>query len=178
MVVVLLLTGFVVVLLRSSTPGCTVSVGRPVLPAALAALGDFQQPYPAGDISTLEDVAARAASADDPALYGSVPQQPVTVTGAGDHPSALVVPLRSTAADTSKVVALAVFEEDCAGNAFFESLEDDAIAPQPLLDFPPVTRATAAAKLGSPSLTLEWSSSPLQPFWVTAISPPASLAAR
>lgn len=173
-----LLAGFVVVLLRSSTPGCTTSVDRPALPAALTALGDFQQPYLAQDTVTLKDVAARAAAAEDPALIAAAPQPIVTVAGMAGRPTALVVPLRTTTSATPSLAGLVVFEVDCAGNAYFEQLEDDVTAQPPLRAFPPVSRASAAAALGSSSLTLEWSTSPLHPTWVAATSPPASLAAR
>ena len=173
-----ILAGFVIVLLRSSTPGCTVAVDRPALPASLSALGDFQQPYSAADVATLQDVAARAASAVDPSLIGAAPQAVVTVAGTTGHPTALVVPLRSATAGSPAIVGLAVFEEDCAGNAFFEQLEDDATTQPPLLAFPPVSRAAAVASLRSSSLTLEWSASPLRPVWVAATSPVASMAAR
>ena len=179
-VLALLLTGFVVVLLRSGTPNCTVVVDRPVLPASLTALGDFQQPYNALSPSTLEDVAVRAGSAAFPALIGATAEAPVTLTGSGGRPTALVVPLRAVRSGASSpvVVGLAVFEEDCAGNAFFERVEDDSALQPPLQSFPPVTRAMAVASLGAFDVILTWSTSPLQPVWEVVGRPAASLAAR
>ncbi|MHB8719270.1 MAG: hypothetical protein ACYDAC_10330 [Candidatus Dormibacteria bacterium] len=166
-------------LLRTRTPGCTVAVDHPALPASLSALGDFQQPYSAGSPAILEDVAQRAASASSPALIGGAPQPPVMVAGAAGRPAALVVALRATGAGSAPpIIALASFEVDCAGNAYFQQVEDDVSLHPPLLAFPPVDRATAAARLGTSEVRLVWSRSPLYPVWETAGASPASLAAR
>ena len=86
------------------------------------------------------------------------------------RPDAVVVPLRSHGAATSgpaPLAGLVVFLRDCQGNAYFDTVEDDASAQPPLLAFPQVGRDQAASLLGTAAVRLEYVSSPLQPRWVT-----------
>lgn len=179
-VITVAVAGFIAVLLSTRTANCTVVVQRPSLPPALRALGDFDQAYDASQPEALKDAAERAAAAEYPDLIGSTPETPVPVAGTGTSPSVLVVPLRqaSTGSGTPPLAGLVVFARDCQGGAYFQGVEDDVVARPPLTSFPPVSRAAAAARLGTDSLTLEYTSSPLQPVWVAGTSPAASMAAR
>jgi hypothetical protein len=183
-VVVLVLMGtFVVVLVRSRTPECGVVIQHPDLPAALRALGDFEQAYTAADFPTLEDAAARAASAEDPNLIGTSAGSPVLVAGTGAAPDVLVVPLRGPApaaatAEAPPIAALVTFARDCQGNAFFQLVEDDVTLQPPLSQFPPVSRATAAAELGAAVVRLQYTSSPLWPEWAPTASTSPVIPAR
>ena len=181
-IVVVFSGGVVVALLRSRTADCTVAAPRPVLPPALRALGDFEQSYDAGNLAALEDAAGRAAAALHPDLIGTTTETPVAVAAAdGGSPDALVVPLRShTVSPTGPppLSGLVVFLRDCQGNAYFATVEDDALTQPPLLQFPPVGREQAAAQLGSAALRLDYVSSPLTPQWLTLETPAQSLRAR
>jgi hypothetical protein len=179
-IVVVVLGGSVVVLLRSRTADCTVVAPRPSLGPALRALGDFDQSYDPANISAIEDAAGRAAAALHPDLIGSTAEAPVAVAATEPgSPDALVVPLRSHTPATGPppLAGLVAFLRDCQGNAYFATVEDDA-ATLTLTQFPPVTRAQAAAQLGSSALRLAYVSSPLTPQWLTTQMPARSLPAR
>ena len=180
-VIALLFTAGIVVLVRSRTPDCTVVAPRPSLTPALRALGDFDQAYSVGDVAALEDAAGRAAGTLYGDLIGTTAEAPVTVTAAiAGSPDALVVPLRSHAAASGPLplAGLVVFLRDCQGNAYFDTVEDDASAQPPLFEFPPVSRDQAAAQLGTAAVGLDYAASPLRPRWVSSVSPARSLSAR
>ncbi len=181
-IVALLFAGGIVVLVRSRTPDCSVVAPRPSLAPALRALGDFDQSYDVGNVPALEDAASRAAGALYGDLIGTTAEAPVVVAAAlPGSPDAVVVPLRSHAASARGQPALAglvVFLRDCQGNAYFDTVEDDVSAQPALIDFPPISRAQAEARLGSSGLRLEYMTSPLRPQWVTMATPARSLPAR
>lgn len=179
-VVALLFAAGILVLVRSRTPDCTVVAPRPSLTPALRALGDFDQAYDAGDVAALDDAATRAAGTLYGDLVGTTAETPVAVAAANaGSPNALVVPLRShvAASGPPPLAGLVVFLRDCQGNAYFDTVEDDATAQPVLFQFPSVGRDQAAAQLG-PALSLEYVASPLHPQWVTTTNPPRSLPAR
>jgi hypothetical protein len=178
----LALGAVVIGLVRSATPGCGVVAPRPSLPAALRALGDFDQAYNPADTATLDDAAVRAASALHADLIGTRPQ-PAVMVGAlqAGSPDAIVVPLRaqpSSSQANPPLAGLVVFLRDCQGNAYFATVEDDAGVQPQLQQFPPVDGAEAAARLGTAGTRLVYSADPLHPEWLTVSSPAASLAAR
>ena len=172
----------VIVLVRSRTPDCTVVAPRPSLPPALRALGDFDQAYDVANVAALEDAASRAAGTLHGDLIGATAEPPVTiVAGGAGLPDAVVVPLRSHAGSgpgPSPLAGLVVFLRDCQGNAYFDTVEDDAAAQPALAAFPPVSREQAAAQLGTSALRLEYQASPLRPRWVTMTVSSRSLPAR
>jgi hypothetical protein len=178
----LLLAAGITVLMRTRTADCTVAAPRPLLPAALRPLGDFDQSYDVSNVPAIEDAAARAASALHADLIGATAEGPVTIsaTQAG-RPDAVVVPLRShgvTSGGQAPLAGLVVFLRDCQGNAYFDTVEDDASAQPPLLGFPQPGRDQAVAVLGSAGLRLEYDSSPLRPQWTTISGAPRSMPAR
>jgi hypothetical protein len=172
----------IIALVRSRTPDCTVVAPRPSLPSALRALGDFDQAYDVSNIPALEDAASRAAASLHGDLIGAVAEAPVPVAAGGfSLPDAVVVPLRSHAGSgpgPPPLAGLVVFLRDCQGNAYFNTVEDDASAQPALAAFPPVSREQAAAQLGTPALRLEYQASPLRPRWVTMTPSLRSLPAR
>jgi hypothetical protein len=181
-IVAVLFTVGILVLVRSRTPDCTIVAPRPSLPAALRALGDFDQSYDVANVGAIEDAATRAAAALHGDLIGATAEAPITITaGSPGLPDAVVVPLRSHAVSSlgrPPLAGLVVFLRDCQGNAYFDTAEDDASAQPPLLDFPRVSRDQAVAQLGSSGLRLEYVASPLQPQWVTMTGAVRSLPAR
>ncbi|MBJ7609491.1 MAG: hypothetical protein JF887_08695 [Candidatus Dormibacteraeota bacterium] len=179
--VVLLSSTALVVLVRSHTPGCTVLAPRPSLPPQLRAVGDFDQTYDVSNSPALEDAAGRAASSLHGDLIGAVPEQPIRVAATEATSSdAVVVPLRghTTAQGVTPLAGLVVFLQDCQGNAYFASVEDDASAQQAPSQFPTVSQGQASARLGTAAIRLVYVSDPLRPEWVTTSSPPQSLLAR
>jgi hypothetical protein len=175
-------TGAIIVLVRSRTPGCTVGAPRPALSPALRALGDFDQAYDVANVPALEDAASRAAATLHDDLIGATAEPPVTVgAGLSGLSDAVVVPLRSHAGlgpGQSPLAGLVVFLRDCQGNAYFDTVEDDASAQPALGAFPPVSREQAAAQLGTTDLRLEYQASPLRPRWVALAQSSLSLPAR
>jgi hypothetical protein len=180
-IVAVLFSVGIVVLVRSRTANCTVVAPRPSLPAALRALGDFEQSYDVANSAAIEDAASRAAAALSSDLIGATAEMPVTIASANPGlPDAVIVPLRSHAVSShapSPLAGLAVFLRDCQGNAYFANVEDDASAQPSLLDFPRVSRDQAVAQLGS-AVRLEYVASPVQPQWVSLTDPANSLPAR
>ena len=149
--------------------GCTVPAPVPTLSAQLRSLGGFDQAFDAADIMTLERVAAQAASASAPDLIGGVALRPVGVAAESpDRPDALVVPLLSAAQPGAgvRVAGLVAFLRDCAGRAYFSAVSDltslGAASPS---QFPAVTESAAAARLGTQSPSLVYSSNPFAPSW-------------
>jgi hypothetical protein len=181
-ILTVVLAAGIVVLVRSRTPDCTVVAPRPSLPAALRALGDFDQSYDVTNVASIEDAASRAAAALHGDLIGATAELPVMVSAAqAARPDAVVVPLRShglVASGPAPLAGLVVFLRDCQGNAYFETVEDDATAQPPLLAFPRVARDQAASLLGTAAVRLEYISSPLQPRWLTLDGQGRMLAAR
>lgn len=179
---VVLLASALVLLARSQSPGCGVSAPRPSLVAQLRALGDFDQSYDATNPATLEDAARRAAAALHADLIGAAPESPVAIEAElSTAPSAMVVPLRSTAAPAAgspPLAGLVVFLRDCQGNAYFASVEDDVSSQPPVTAFPAVGRDQAAAQLGTPALRLAYTGEPLHPVWVATDGSSRSLPAR
>lgn len=181
-VVALVLATGIVVLVGTRSPGCTVAAPRPSLSSELRSLGDFDQSYDATNPPALEDAAQRAASALHSDLIGSVPQPPVfeAATQVGS-PDAVVVPLLSPLSSVpagARLAGLVVFLRDCQGAAYFGGVEDDVTAQPPLLGFPTVSQAEAAAQLGGVTPRLVYTTDPLRPRWATGASPPRSLPAR
>ncbi len=180
-VLALVLVAGITVLVRSRTPGCTLVAPRPALPAALRALGDFDQSYDVTNVAGMEDAAGRAAAALHGDLIGSTAEAPVTVRAAqAGQPDAVIVPLRShvAAPGPAPLAGLAVFLRDCQGNAYFDTVEDDATTQPPLFAFPQPGREQAASQLGTSLLRLEYASSPLQARWVTLDGTARSMPAR
>ncbi|MDQ6856628.1 MAG: hypothetical protein M3Z57_06095 [Candidatus Dormibacteraeota bacterium] len=171
----------IVVLVRSRSADCTVVAPRPSLSPALRALGDFEQSYDVANVGAIEDAATRAAAAMSSDLLGAVAEPPVVVTAANSSlPDAVIVPLRSHVASAHgppPLVGLVVFLRDCQGNAYFDTVEDDASAQPVLVAFPRVSRDQAVAQLGS-AVRLDYVASPVQPRWVTLTEPARSLPAR
>jgi hypothetical protein len=180
--VAIVFTGAIVVLVRTRTPDCTVVAPRPSLGPALRALGDFDQAYDANDSAALEDAATRAAGALYGDLIGTTPEPPVAVVPVvAGSPDAVVVPLRSHVAASqgpAPLAGLVVFLRDCQGNAYFNTVEDDASTQPPLVEFPPFSRAQAAQRLGSSTVRLEYLGSPLRPRWVSMDDPAQFVPAR
>lgn len=179
--IAVLLAAGIAVLVRSRTPDCTVVAPRPSLPAALRALGDFDQSYDASNTVVVQDAATRAAAALHSDLIGTTAEAPVPVKAAlAGRPDAIVVPLRAPAgsAPGQPLAGLVVFLRDCQGNAYFATVEDDASGQPPLLAFPQPGRDRAASLLGTSALRLEYVSTPLTPQWVTLSASPTSLPAR
>ena len=180
-VVALLFSAVIVVLVRTRTPDCTVVAPRPSLSPALRALGDFDQSYDAGNVAALDDAAARAAAALYGDLIGTTAETPVQVhAAAAGSPDAVVVPLRSHVVSSGPppLAGLVVFLRDCQGNAYFDTVEDDASVQPPLLEFPPVSREQAMAQLGASALQLDYQTSPLRPRWTNPANTAQSLPAR
>ena len=177
--IAMLLAGSVGLLLSSRTTGCDVAAPRPSLAPVLRALGDFDQSYDVSAVASLDDAAARAAGALNANLIGAVPEAVILVGAARPGmPDAAVVPLRSAAPGQAALLGLVLFLRDCQGGAYFATGEDDAALQPSLVQFPPVTREQAAARLGSTALRLEYTVSPLRPEWVTLTTPPRALLAR
>lgn len=181
-VVAVVLAAGITVLVRSRTPGCAVVAPRPSLPAALRALGDFDQAYDVSNVAAVEDAATCAAAALHGDLIGATAEAPVAISAAQPtSPDAVVVPLRShsvAASGPAPLAGLVVFLRDCQANAYFGTVEDDASAQPPLLAFPQVGRDQAASLLGTAAVRLEYTSSPAQPQWVTLDGRGRTLAAR
>ncbi len=152
-----------------------------IAPPALRALGDFDQSYDAGNVAAIDDAAARAAAATYGDLIGTTPETPVRVHAAlAGSPDAVVVPLRSHVVSSGPppLAGLVVFLRDCQGNAYFDTVEDDASASPPLVEFPPVSREQALAQLGVSAVQLEYRASPLRPSWTNPANSVQSLPAR
>lgn len=181
-ILAVLMTAGIFVLVRSRTADCTVVAPRPSLPAALRALGDFEQSYDVGNVRAIEDAATRVAGVLHTDLIGTTAEAPVMISATNPSaPDAVVVPLRSRAPPVGgrqPLAGLVVFLRDCQGNAYVDYAEDDASAQPPLLDFPGITREQAAAQLGTAALRLEYTTSPLQPRWVAPGGTERSLPAR
>jgi hypothetical protein len=179
-VVAILFTAAIVVLVRSRTPDCTVVAPRPSLPAALRALGDFEQSYDVANVGAIEDAATRAAGVLYSDLIGTTAEAPVMITAADpSRPDAVIVPLRARTElhGLPALAGLVVFLRDCQGNAYLANAEDDASTQPPLLAFPQVGRDQAASTLGTSAVRLEYVSSPARPQWVT-LDGRGTLAAR
>ena len=179
--VALIFAAAVLVLVRSRTPDCTVAAPRPSLAPVLRALGDFDQGYNSANVPAIEDAAVRAAGTLHGDLIGTTAEAPVMVTAATpESPNAMVVPLRShsAASGTPPLAGLVVFLRDCQGNAYFDTVEDDATTRPALLSFPPVSGAQAATRLGTPAVQLEYVASPLRPIWVDSADAAQTLPAR
>lgn len=153
----------VIGLTRSATPGCAYPEPVPTLSAALRAQGGFDQAFDASDLQNLGVIAAEAAGTLSPNLQGTVAGRPVDVAATdASRPSALVVPL--TARSGGHIIGLVAFLRDCAGRAWFSSVDDLSAAGGTLSAFPAVAADAARARLG-PGAVLAYSSSPYQPVW-------------
>ena len=170
-IVALAAVGLVVAAVRSQTPGCSVAAPDVQLPEQLRTLGEFAQPYEAGDLRGPADGAVHAATALHSDLAGARPDRPVRVGASGPAVyDALVVPLsESTGASpgASRVVGLAVFLEDCTGRTYFNDVVDLLhLDPSSLpTEFPTVAADQARAQLGARTVRLVYRKTPAQPVW-------------
>jgi hypothetical protein len=170
-ILVVVLAGLSVAAVRSRTPGCAVAAPDNPLPEQLRTLGEFNQPYEAGDLRGPVDGAVHAATALHSDLAGARPDQPVSIPAA--QPAvydALVVPLSETngaPAGIRRVVGLAVFLEDCSGRAYFSDVVDLLHVDPSILParFPTLTADQARAQLGARTVRLVYRSTPVQPVW-------------
>jgi hypothetical protein len=153
----------------TSQQSCTVAAPAPSLSAQLRSLGGFDQAFDAADAITLERVAGQAASATAPDLIGGVAGRPVAVmAAAADQTDAIVVPLSSTARPTagSRIAGLVSFLRDCAARAYFSAVDDlTTLGPASPAQFPGVSASAAAARLGTPSPQLVYTTNPFTPSW-------------
>lgn len=160
----------IVLLLRSRTPDCGVAAPRPSLAPALRALGDFDQAYDVANPAALEEAALHAATVLHAGLIGTTPETPVPVASAtATSPDAVVVPLRanpSSSPGPPPLAGLVVFLRDCQGNAYFAQVDDLTTLQPPDTAFPAIGRDQAVVRLGSASIRLEYTTSPLHPMWV------------
>jgi hypothetical protein len=154
--------------------GCAIAAPAPSLPAALRALGGFDQSYNAGDLQQLAQVGQNAASVVSPNLDGATPLEPVSVAAsASGHPAAVVVPLAAQEPTGSgmRLVGLVSFYVGCGGRAYFGAVSDiSATGPGAPLSFPAVGKSTAAAQLATTTPQLVYTGSPFTPEWRNAQS--------
>jgi hypothetical protein len=155
--------------ITGSGTGCTIEAPAPSLPASLRSLGGFDQSYDANNPDELAQVGSNAAAAVSPDLDGANPIDPVRVKAvAAGQPDAVVIPLAAqepTGAGT-RIVGLVSFYVGCGARAYFGSVVDistlGSVAP---VSFPSVTKAAAAAELGTSTPALSYTTSPFMPEW-------------
>ena len=149
--------------------GCAIAAPEPNLPAALRALGGFDQSFDASSATQLAEVASEAAGAVSPNLNGTTPLPPVEEAALrADQPGAIVVPLTAQPATGGppRVAGLVSFLVGCGGRAHFGSVDDiSSLGPQGPTAFPGVTQADAASALGTATPDLVYSQSPFSPEW-------------
>jgi hypothetical protein len=160
--------------ITSGNPGCSIPAPLPDLPAQLRALGGFDQSFDAGDAQQLAQVGSNAAAVVDPDLDGTTPLAPVAVRAlAGGRPEALVIPLEAGQASGTgmRVTGLVSFFVGCGGRAYFGSVADLSSGGHGAgLTFPVVDAASAAARLGTSTPQLVYTTSPFTPEWRNAQS--------
>ncbi|HUZ69407.1 MAG TPA: hypothetical protein VMU65_06810 [Candidatus Saccharimonadales bacterium] len=155
--------------ISSGQGGCAIPAPAPNLPAQLRSLGGFDQSFDANNPEALAEVAATAAGAVDPDLDGTTQLAPVAVAAlAAGQPGALVVPLeeQQTNGTGARVAGLVSFFVGCGGRAYFGSVVDlSAVGSGTTLTFPTISRAEAAAQLGTTAPQLVYTTSPFTPEW-------------
>ena len=154
--------------------GCAIAAPAPSLPAALRALGGFDQSYDSGDLQQLAQVGQNAASVVSPNLDGATPLEPVSVAAAAPgHPADVVVPLAAQEAAGSgmRLVGLVSFYVGCGGRAYFGAVSDiSAQGSGGPPSFPAVGESSAAAQLATSTPQLVYTGSPFTPEWRNAQS--------
>jgi hypothetical protein len=160
--------------ISNSASGCTIAAPVPSLPAALRALGGFDQSFDATNPDALAEVAQNAAGAVSQDLEGAIAQQPVNVAAAvAGQPAAVVVPLAAQvpSAQGMRLVGLVSFYVGCGDRAYFGSVTDiTSLAATASVTFPAVGESAAAARLDTSRPQLVYSSSPFTPEWRNAQS--------
>jgi hypothetical protein len=160
--------------ISNSASGCTIAAPVPSLPAALRALGGFDQSFDASNPDALAEVGQNAAGAVSQDLEGAIPQQPVNVAAAAaGQPAAVVVPLAAQvpSAQGMRLVGLVSFYVGCSGRAYFGSVMDiTSLATAAAQRFPAVGESAAAAQLDTSTPQLVYTSSPFTPEWRNAQS--------
>ena len=155
--------------LTAGDSGCKIAIPPQNLPAALRALGGFDQSFDANSLNQLAQVGQNAAAVVSPDLDGAVPTQPVIVTAiAAGRPAAVVVPLAAQKSTSTgmRVVGLVSFYVGCSGRAYFGSVVDiSALGPAGPTTFPAVSEAVAAAQMGASTPQLVYATSPFTPEW-------------
>ena len=155
--------------ITNGASGCAIAAPAPSLPAALRALGGFDQSYDATNLQQLAQVGQNAAAVVSPNLDGAAPLEPVTVAAATTgQPAAVVVPLaaQETTGSGKRLVGLVSFYVSCGGRAYFGSVSDiSAEALNAPVSFPAVGEGAAAAQLATSAPQLVYTSSPFTPEW-------------
>jgi hypothetical protein len=156
-------------IISSGDQGCTIPAPLPNLPPQLLAIGGFDQSFDANNPEALAEVAANAAGAVDPDLEGTTQLAPVAVAALNaGQPGALIVPLEAqqTTGTGTRVAGLVSFYVGCGGRAYFGLVGDlEANGFGTTLAFPAVSRADAAAELGTSMPQLVYTTSPFAPEW-------------
>lgn len=149
-------------------PGCRVPPPVPNLPAALRALGGYDQPMPT-EPATLAATATQIATTLHPDLRGAVAGDPVVEHAVvGNRPDALVVPLHvpGEGAAPGRIEGLVSFLLDCEGRAYYSDTKDLLRTTTSLPEaYPTVPRQVAEAQLGSSGLDLVYHDDPFSPKW-------------
>jgi hypothetical protein len=160
--------------ISNSASGCSIAAPAPSLPAALRALGGFDQSYDATNPDELAQVGENAAAVVSPNLDGATALQPVNVAAAvAGQPAAVVVPLaaQATTAGGMRLVGLVSFYVGCGGRAYFGSVSDvSAQGTTAPAGFPGVGESAAADRLATSTPQLVYTGSPFTPEWRNAQS--------
>jgi hypothetical protein len=158
----------------NSASGCSIAAPAPSLPAALRALGGFDQSYDATNPDELAQVGENAAAVVSPNLDGATAMQPVNVAAAvAGQPAAVVVPLAAPAASSggTRLVGLVSFYVGCSERAYFGTVSDiSALGTTAPASFPGVGESAAADQLATSTPQLVYSQSPFMPEWRNAQS--------
>ena len=160
--------------ISNSASGCAIAAPAPSLPAALRALGGFDQSYDATNPNELAQVGENAAAVVSPNLDGASALLPVNVAAAvSGQPAAVVVPLaaQATTAAGVRLVGLVSFYVGCGGRAYFGSVSDlSSLGTTAPASFPGVGETSASARLATSSPQLIYTGSPFTPEWRNAQS--------
>jgi hypothetical protein len=163
--------GVTLVVVRSANQGCGLPAPTVTVPAELRSSGVVPiSPLDARDIVGLEELAQQVGPAlDRTNLLTATAATPVTEHALrSDRHDATVVPLKmAVAGGGSRIAALAVFLDDCAGRHYFSGLRDLAhqSAPTDLaLAFPSIAQDTAVARIGG-TPQLVYDQDPAHPVW-------------
>jgi hypothetical protein len=164
--VLVLIVGAVFFLTQPTSSAC--GYPAPVnanLPSILKSIGGFDQPHDPSDVADLQSTAVSAATATYAELIGVSAQSPVHETPLHGGPSATVVPLTRGLQDYNHVVALVAYLSDCSGRVYFDKV--DYLTSGAIAAFPVVSQQEAAAKLGTQTPQLQYSSDPFHPVWTS-----------